>query len=216
MQGTRVESLGWKDPLEKGTVTHSSIQAWRIPWTVQSMGLQRVGHTEQLSLYFMFSLPGGASGKEPTYQCRRHKRCGFYHWVWKIPQRRVQQPTPGFLPGESHGQEEPGRLQSLRSQSQTQLKLFSAQHTHYSIHCHSTQVSWRCQCCGQEQQIPHPHISLPHCPAPNLAGGSKYSLLSMKLNLLSLSLDGTAVLFSLYPSVLTTRNVYISIKGMPI
>ena len=44
MQGTRLESLGWKDPLEKGTVTHSSIQAWRIPWTVQSMGLQRVGH----------------------------------------------------------------------------------------------------------------------------------------------------------------------------
>ena len=42
-------SLGWEDPLEKGMATHSSILAWRIPWTekpgrLQSMGLQRVRH----------------------------------------------------------------------------------------------------------------------------------------------------------------------------
>ena len=41
---TWVLSLGWEDPLEKGKATHSSILAWRIPWTVLSMGLQRVGH----------------------------------------------------------------------------------------------------------------------------------------------------------------------------
>ena len=40
---TWVRSLGWEDPLEKREATHS-ILAWRIPWTVQSMGLQRVGH----------------------------------------------------------------------------------------------------------------------------------------------------------------------------
>ena len=34
MQETWVRSLGWEDPLEKGTATHSSILAWRIPWTV--------------------------------------------------------------------------------------------------------------------------------------------------------------------------------------
>ena len=34
MRETWVQSLGWEDPLEKGTVTHSSILAWRIPWTV--------------------------------------------------------------------------------------------------------------------------------------------------------------------------------------
>ena len=39
-----VRSLGWEDPLEKGKATHSSILAWRIPWTVQSMASQRVGH----------------------------------------------------------------------------------------------------------------------------------------------------------------------------
>ena len=46
---TWVQSLGWQDPLEKGTATHSSILAWRLPWTeelgrLQSMGSQRVRH----------------------------------------------------------------------------------------------------------------------------------------------------------------------------
>ena len=41
---TWVLSLGWEDPLEKGMATHSSILAWRIPWTIQSMGSQRVEH----------------------------------------------------------------------------------------------------------------------------------------------------------------------------
>ena len=38
---TWVPSLGWEDPLEKGTATHSSILAWRIPWTIQSLVSQR-------------------------------------------------------------------------------------------------------------------------------------------------------------------------------
>ena len=42
MQEMRVRFLGWEDPLEKGTATHSSILARRIPWTTQSMGSQRV------------------------------------------------------------------------------------------------------------------------------------------------------------------------------
>ena len=47
---------------------------------------------------------GGVSGKEPACQCRRAKRCGFDPWVGKIPWRRAWQPTPVFLPGESHVQ----------------------------------------------------------------------------------------------------------------
>ena len=48
-QDTQVQSLGQEDPLEKGMAAHPSIPAWRIPWTeepgsLQSMGLQRVGH----------------------------------------------------------------------------------------------------------------------------------------------------------------------------
>ena len=47
--GNLVQFLGWEDPLEKETANHSSILAWRIPWTeesgwLQSMGSQRVGH----------------------------------------------------------------------------------------------------------------------------------------------------------------------------
>ena len=45
MRETWVLSLGWEDlNLEKGKATHSSILAWRIPWTIQSMGSQRVRH----------------------------------------------------------------------------------------------------------------------------------------------------------------------------
>ena len=44
MQEIWFQSLGWEDPLEKEKATHSSILAWRIPWTVKSMGSQRVGH----------------------------------------------------------------------------------------------------------------------------------------------------------------------------
>ena len=49
MQENWVGSPGWEDPLEKGVATHSSIFAWRVPWTeepdgLQSMRFQRVGH----------------------------------------------------------------------------------------------------------------------------------------------------------------------------
>ena len=42
MQETQVQSLGWEDTLEKGMATHSSILAWRIPWTGEPGGLQSV------------------------------------------------------------------------------------------------------------------------------------------------------------------------------
>ena len=49
MKETQVQSLGQEDPLEKGMATHSSILAWKIPWTeepggLQFLGSQRVGH----------------------------------------------------------------------------------------------------------------------------------------------------------------------------
>ena len=49
MQETRVRSLGWEDTLEKEMAAHSSILAWKIPWTMEpgrlrSMGSKRVGH----------------------------------------------------------------------------------------------------------------------------------------------------------------------------
>jgi len=71
MPGTRVQSLGWDDPLEKEMATHSSILAWKIPWTeepggLQSMGLQRVRHDSVTnapgSHAFRFGLESYSSG----------------------------------------------------------------------------------------------------------------------------------------------------------
>ena len=47
MHKTQVQSLGWEDPLEKGMATHSSILAWRIPWTEELGGLQFMGSQSQ-------------------------------------------------------------------------------------------------------------------------------------------------------------------------
>ena len=54
-QETRVQSLGWEDPLEKQMATHSSIFAWEIPWTEEAGGLQSMDFkesytTEQLNI----------------------------------------------------------------------------------------------------------------------------------------------------------------------
>ena len=69
MRETWVWSLGWEDPLEKEMATHSTILAWRIPWTeepggLQSTGSQRVGHDWAPSLHFThFSHPYMTTGK---------------------------------------------------------------------------------------------------------------------------------------------------------
>ena len=68
MRETQVRSLGWEDPLEKEMATHSSILAWRIPWTeepgrLQSTGLQRVRHDWATSLHF---IPGSLEKQESS------------------------------------------------------------------------------------------------------------------------------------------------------
>ena len=50
------------------------------------------------------NLPGGASGKDPNCQYRKHKRHRIHPWLEKIPYRRAWQSTPVFLPEESHEQ----------------------------------------------------------------------------------------------------------------
>ena len=77
--------------------------------------------------------PGGASGKEPTYQYRRHKRRGFNPWVRKIPWRRAWQPTPVFLPGESHRGSWWATVRRV-TKSRTRLKQLTHTHTHAHAH----------------------------------------------------------------------------------
>ena len=59
--------------------------------------------TDQVKPAILEGFPGGASDKEPTCQCRRCKRQGCNLQVRKILWRRAWQPSPVFLPGESHG-----------------------------------------------------------------------------------------------------------------
>ena len=66
--------------------------------------------------------PGGASGKEPTCQCRRRKGLGLNPWIGKIPWRKKWQPTPVFLPAELHGQRSLAGTVHGVAKSWTQLK----------------------------------------------------------------------------------------------
>ena len=111
MQEMQVQSLGQEDPLEKRMATHSSILAWRIPWTeepgrlqVDSVSLPHGPQESDLTCWLNKNkvlvagvgmgrgFPGGTSGKEPASQCRRHERYRLNPWVRKTHQRRVQRP----------------------------------------------------------------------------------------------------------------------------
>ena len=94
MQESRVRSLGWEDPLEKGMATHSSILAWRIPWTekpsrLQSIGLQRVGQDwrrscPQTCLLLILPPPDGEMESPSQTSCTTVPAgvlfCFFSHW----------------------------------------------------------------------------------------------------------------------------------------
>ena len=70
MQETWVQSLGWKDPLEKETDTHSSILAWRIPWTEEPGRLQSTGSQSRTGLSnFHFSSPCCPALNLPLPRC---------------------------------------------------------------------------------------------------------------------------------------------------
>ena len=79
---------------------------------------------------FVMGLLRWHNGKESTCQCRRCSRCGFEHWVWKIPWGRKWQPTPVFLSGKLHGQ----RSLGSSAWSQTWLSNWACTHTEV---CHS-------------------------------------------------------------------------------
>ena len=103
------------------------LRSWDFPGKSTGVGSKNWG---------FLAAAGGASGKEPSCQFRRHKRRGFDPWVGKIPWKRAWQPTPVFLPGESCGQKPGGQVHGV-AQSQTQLKGFSTLHTvHKAVSYH--------------------------------------------------------------------------------
>ena len=119
-QGTQVWSLGQEDSLEKRMASHSSILAWRSPWTeepggLQSMGPQRVGHDWAINTIYtlLMGLPGSTSGREPACQCRRYKETLVQFLSQEDPLEEGMATHSSILVPHS---EEPGRLQNIGSQ----------------------------------------------------------------------------------------------------
>ena len=128
---------GWTASLTWWTFAWATSGSWwwtMRPGVLQSTGLQRVGQDWAAELNWD---PGGASGEEPTYWCRRGKKCGFDPWVGKIPWRRPQRSTPVFLPGEAPSTEEPGRLESAGLQSVSPMT-----ETTWHARAHSWLTTW--------------------------------------------------------------------------
>ena len=114
MQETQVRSLGQENPLEKEMATHSSIHAWKIPWTeepgrLQSTGSQRVGHDWATSLRFT----------------SRHVPTSFLSQLW------FHEPSPS---------EPPGKLSHYDQSLADLLNLFAL----FSLHCTCLQNSQTC------------------------------------------------------------------------
>ena len=83
---TRVRSLGWEDSLEKKMATHSSILAWKIPWTeepggLQSKGLQRVGHDWATSFSHRWHHPNGTQWRETKEPLDEGERGEWKSWL---------------------------------------------------------------------------------------------------------------------------------------
>ena len=90
---------------------------------------------------YLYTADGCSVGKEPAWQCRRHKRCGFSLWVGKMPWRKKWQPAPVFLPRKFHGQRilegySPWSLQRV-GQDWAPVRV----RTHTNTHTHTTYVS---------------------------------------------------------------------------
>jgi len=102
-------SLGCEHPEQGIEPVHHLYIPWQRIWNIIDKMIKL-----RTILWNISRLPGfpGGTGKEPACQCSRYKRCGFDPWVRKIPWRRTWQPTPVFLPGESHGQRSLGGYSS--------------------------------------------------------------------------------------------------------
>ena len=89
---TWVQPQGWKYALEKGKATHSSILTWRIPWTIQSMGSQRVGHVWAMHFHFSLSCIGEGNGNPLQCSCLENPRDRRAWWaaVYGVAQSRTR------------------------------------------------------------------------------------------------------------------------------
>ena len=112
LSGVRLFATPWTAAYQVDGIFQARVLEWgTIAFSMKhpghSLNLERFNKGNNLSSFTLetsWGFPGGSSGKEPTCQYRKSKRCGFSPWVEKIPWRKKWQPTPAFLPGKSHGQ----------------------------------------------------------------------------------------------------------------
>ena len=98
-----------ENPMDRGTwlaMVHGVVESrTQLKWLSTAHIWQRTPlQCIEMSSIINNGLPRWRSGKDSACQCRRRRRWGFDPWVGKIPCRRKWQPTPVFLPRESHGQ----------------------------------------------------------------------------------------------------------------
>ena len=86
---------------EPGGLQSMELQRFRHDWATNTLH-SKLTSSLRSEFYMLWCFPGGTSGKEPAYQCRRCRRHGFSPWVGRILWRRAWQPIPVFLPGEFH------------------------------------------------------------------------------------------------------------------
>ena len=143
MQETWVQSLGREDPLEKEMATHSSILAWRIPWTeepggLQSTGSQRVGHDWVTSLSLSL-----------VAQMVKHLSTMRETWVqslgWEDILEKEVATHSSILAWKIPWTEEPGRLQSMGSQRvryNWPTSLYSVINNSWPVQCTQGMSGW--------------------------------------------------------------------------
>ena len=150
-------------PLTLMTLGWLSVQMVRLKCLGTFLGVVRMGvsggeghHTSTRScLTLIWAFPGGSVCKEPACQWRSCRRPRFNPWVRKIPWRRAWQPTPVFLPGESHGQRSLAgySLWGCRVSDTTD----STEHIHTRFSSHSTPSIFRGRKGLREEKWLHPN-----------------------------------------------------------
>ena len=113
MWDTQIPSLGWEGPLEKEWLPTPVFLPREFygqrslvgssPWSHKDLDMTKVTDLTHTHAWSSRVFPNGSQVKIHL-QCRRQRRRVFDSWVGKIPWRRKWQPTPVFLPGESHWQ----------------------------------------------------------------------------------------------------------------
>ena len=110
MQETQIWFLGWEDPLEKGMETHSSILAWRIPWTeepggLRSIGSQRVRHDWATNTFAFWTVAQHA----PLSMEFSRQECWSEYWSGLLFPSPGDLPDPGIESRSPALQEPPGK-----------------------------------------------------------------------------------------------------------